>query len=466
MASEAKQHMSVTIVGHVDSGKSSCTGRLLYELGGISEREMEKLTKEADTLGKSSFKYAFYTDNTKEERARGITINATVKEFFTPNFHYTIIDCPGHKDFMKNMISGASQADVGVLLVPADGNFATSLAKGDKKAGEVKGQSREHARILNLLGVKQLIVCINKMDEQTAGYRKERYDEVKNEVVNVLTRVNWPKKFVDESVPIIPISAWQGDNLFKHSDKMPWWQGVDVKAVDGSIVNVKTLHDALDLFAKPPNRPIDKSLRVPLGSIHNIKGVGTVITGKVEQGIAQVGQEVIFLPSHTETKACSGKIFSIEMHHKPVEKGECGFNIGACIKGLDKDYMPKTGDIMILKSDTSLKTPKKFTAQVSILDHPGELKPGYCPIVHCRTAKAPCRMVKINWKMEKQGKIMAKMENPPFIKSGEMGEIVFEVDTKHPIIVDKFENCEVLARIAVMDGNEATMLGKVTNVEY
>lgn len=475
MASENKQHMSVVIVGHVDSGKSTTTGHLLYKLGNLTDRDKEKYQKIAEEYGKGSFVWAFVTDTTKEERSRGITINSTVKDFFTENYHYTIIDAPGHRDFMKNMISGASQADIGVIMVPADGNFATSIAKGDKKAGEVKGQTRQHAELLNLLGVKQIVVCVNKMDEATAGYRKERYEEIRNEMINMLTRVGWgaksknqplaPNVWVEKYVPIIPISGWMGDNLIEYSDKMPWWQGVDVTVLDGSVVKVRTLLDALNNFAKPPKRPIDKPLRVPLGSIHNIKGVGVVVTGKVEQGVAKVGQEVIFLPSHTDSKPCSGKIFSIEMHHKQVAQGECGFNVGMCIKGLEKGCMPKTGDVMILANDTTLKTPKRVIIECKVLDHPGELKPGYCPSLHCRTAKAPCRLTEIRWKIGKEtgGK---KLDNPPFVKANELACLVFEIDPKHPIVFEKFDNCEVLARVAVMDGNEATMLGKVVDVEY
>ena len=171
--SEGKEHLSIVICGHVDSGKSTTTGRLLFELGGIPEREVEKLKAEADALGKSSFAFAFYMDRQKEERERGVTISCTTKEFFTDKWHYTIIDAPGHRDFIKNMISGAAQADVALLMVPADGNFTTAIQKGNHKAGEVQGQTRQHARLLNLLGVKQLIVGVNKMDCDTAGYKKD-----------------------------------------------------------------------------------------------------------------------------------------------------------------------------------------------------------------------------------------------------------------------------------------------------
>eukprot|EP00178_Gracilaria_changii_P013825 TRINITY_DN388_c2_g1_i1.p1 TRINITY_DN388_c2_g1~~TRINITY_DN388_c2_g1_i1.p1 ORF type:complete len:467 (+),score=94.88 TRINITY_DN388_c2_g1_i1:70-1470(+) len=464
MSGEGKQHMSVVICGHVDSGKSTTTGHLLFELGGIPEREMEKLKTEAEQLGKSSFAFAFYMDKTKEERARGITIICTTKEFFTPNFHYTIIDAPGHRDFIKNMLSGAAQADVAVLMVPGDGNFTTSLAKGDHKTGEVKGQTREHARLINLLGVKQLIVAINKMDSDVAGYKQERYNEIRDEVKQVLIRVGWNKKFVEESVPIVPISGWMGDNLFKKSEKMPWWNGQKVKATDGSEINVVTLHDGLNEYAKYPKRPADKPLRMPVSGVHNIKGVGDVITGKIEQGSVKPGAEVVFLPSHTAANACAGKVFSIEMHHKSIGEAVCGDNVGLCVKGLNKDYKPQVGDVMILKTDKSLGAVKRFTVQVQVLDHPGELKVGYTPIVHCRTAKAPCKLVELQWKMGKETG-NAKLEQPQGIKANEMGCLVFEVNPKHPIVVDSFQSTEVLGRIAIMEGNAAVMLGKVTNVE-
>ena len=463
-SNENKQHVSVVICGHVDSGKSTTTGHLLFELGGISPRDMEKMKKEADEMGKGSFCYAFFMDKTKEERSRGITILCTTKDFYTPKYHYTIIDAPGHRDYMKNAISGASQADVAVLMVPADGNFAVSLAKGDHKS-EVKGQTRSHAELLNLLGVKQLIVGVNKMDCDLAGYSESRFNEVKDEVINTLVKVGWKKEFIQQSVPIIPISGWQGDNLFKKSDKMPWWNGVDTKCLDGTTCHIETLHDALDNYVKIPNRPVNKPVRMPVSGVHKIRGVGDVITGKVEQGTVRTGMEVVFLPTHTDTLACTGKVFSIEMHHRSVPEAECGFNVGLCIKGLNKDYLPKTGDVMVLKSDSTLRTPKRFVCQVQMLDHPGELKPGYCPIIYCRTAKAPCKMVEIRWKKGKETG-NKQVDNPPFIKTNEMACIVFEVDPKHPIVVDKFDSTEVLGRVAVMDGNQCVMLGRITDVEY
>merc|ERR1712078_805150 len=224
-----KKHLSIVICGHVDSGKSTTTGRLLFELGGIPEREMTKLNEEAQALGKSSFAFAFYMDRCKEERARGVTIQCTTKEFYTDKWHYTIIDAPGHRDFIKNMISGAAQADVALLMVPADGNFTTAIQKGDIKSAEIQGQTRAHARLLNLLGVKQLLVGVNKMDSDVASYKEERYREISEEMGHMLVKVGWKDDFVKNQVPILPISGWEGDNLIAKSTNMPWWQGVTIK---------------------------------------------------------------------------------------------------------------------------------------------------------------------------------------------------------------------------------------------
>ena len=255
MATEGKEHLSIVICGHVDSGKSTTTGRLIFELGGIPEREIEKLRAEADALGKSSFAFAFYMDRQKEERERGVTISCTTKEFFTDNWHYTIIDAPGHRDFIKNMISGAAQADVALLMVPADGNFTTAIQKGNHKAGEVQGQTRQHARLINLLGVKQLIVGVNKMDCDTAGYKQERYEEIRNEMKNMLMKVGWKKDYVEKCVPVLPISGWQGDNLIKKTTNMGWWSGVDVidYEMKGTKHHIDTLLDVLNgMVTKPP----------------------------------------------------------------------------------------------------------------------------------------------------------------------------------------------------------------------
>merc|ERR1711976_170924 len=278
------EHLSIVICGHVDSGKSTTTGRLIFELGGIPERDMEKLKAEADRLGKSSFAFAFYMDRQKEERERGVTIACTTKEFYTDKWHYTIIDAPGHRDFIKNMITGASQADVALIMVPADGNFTAAIAKGNHKAGEIQGQTRQHSRLINLLGVKQIAWGCNKMK-------------------SMLVKVGWKKDMVEKGIPFLPISGWMGDNLLKMEDhkgtkNMDWWNGCDVD-VEGTKIHVDTLYDFLDKVCKVPTRPSSAPMRMPISGIYKIKGVGDVLAGRVEQGVVKPGEEVIFLPTHT-----------------------------------------------------------------------------------------------------------------------------------------------------------------------
>jgi len=458
---DGKQHISIVVCGHVDAGKSTTTGRLIFELGGIPEREMVKLREEADRLGKSSFAFAFYMDRQKEERERGVTISCTTKEFFTPTKHYTVVDAPGHRDFIKNMLTGASQADVALLMVPADGNFTTSIARGDHKAGEVQGQTRQHAVLINLLGVKQLLVGVNKMDCDVAKYTQARYEEIRNEMKEMLVKIGWKKEFIDESVPIVPISGWIGDNLITQSANMPWWTGVDVKTVGGTKVHVHTVLDVLEKAVEIPKRITDKPMRMPVSGIYKIKGVGDVVTGRVEQGKVEPGAEVVFIPTHAPSTPCTGKIFTVEMHHKSVPQALAGDNVGLNVKGLVKENMPRVGDVMILKTDDTLGRAEKFTSQVQVLNHPGELKVGYTPVGFVRTGRSALKMTEIKWKLGKETG-NKKAENPNNLKANEMAEVVFE--PQQPFVVDNFKNCEGLGRVAIMEGGGVVMLGKIVDV--
>jgi elongation factor 1-alpha len=360
------------------------------------------------------------------------------------------------------MISGAAQADVALLMVPADGNFATAIQKGDVKSAEIQGQTRAHARLLNLLGVKQLLVGVNKMDTDIADYKESRFKEISEEMKHMLTKVGWKDEFVKKSVPIIPLSGWKGDNLISKSDKMQWWNGIDVKNSSGNNVHVHTLLDALNDLCGLPDRKTNANLRVPISGIYKIKGVGDVLTGRIEQGILKPGDEVVFLPTHTATLPCQGKVFSVEMHHKRVEQALPGDNVGMNIKGLEKNNMPRAGDVMIVKTDLSLRPVAHFTAQIQTLDNiPNEIKAGYSPIGFVRCGHAACKINAINWKVGKEtaGK---KLESPHSLKANEMAEVSFE--PIKPLVVDTFQNCEGLSRIAFLEGNSAVMLGKILTV--
>jgi elongation factor 1-alpha len=361
------------------------------------------------------------------------------------------------------MISGAAQADVALLMVPADGNFTTAIQKGDHKAGEVQGQTRQHARLINLLGVKQLIIGVNKMDCSVAEYKEARYVEIRDEMKLMLTRVGWKKDFVAANLPVIPISGWMGDNIIKKSTNMAWWNGCEATNQANKKVTVCTLLDALEHFTTLPERKDDAAMRMPVSGIYNIKGVGNVITGRVEQGVVTPGQEVVFLPTHTASKSCAGKVFTVEMHHKRVETAHTGDNVGLNVKNLDKENMPRVGDVMVLKTDQTIKVCKSFVAQIQTLDIPNEVKIGYSPIGFVRCGRSACKMAKINWKIGKEtgGK---KAEDPHALKANEAAEVVFE--PLHPLVVQSFKDCEGLSRIAFLDSNTAVMLGKITAVEY
>ena len=454
MSEADKQHISLVVCGHVDAGKSTTTGHLIFKLGGISEREMQKLQSEADHLGKSSFAFAYYMDKDKAERERGVTINCTTKEFFTESYHYTIVDAPGHRDYVKNMITGAGQADVALLLVPAEqGGFETAIARGDHSAGEVQGQTRQHARLLGLLGIEKLIVGVNKMD--SVDWSEQRFNEIKEEMTKMITLANFKPK----QVAFIPYSGFRGENLVEKTDKMPWYTGWKANLNKDTVVEGYTLYDALEKLVKPPKRHPEKSLKIPINGIYKIKGVGDVITGRIEQGTLTAGDVCRVVP-----RGLSGiKVFSIEMHHKTWPNAKPGDNIGMNMKGLDKANMPKVGDVITLEKEPLCEPVESFVAQVVVQDHPGQLKIGFSPCVHARTAKSACKMSKINWKMgKKTGN--EKQNDPPFLEKGETAEVEFI--PQQLIYLEDFESCPGMGRVAVMDSNQLVMLGKVMSVKY
>jgi elongation factor 1-alpha len=373
------------------------------------------------------------------------------------------------------MISGASQADVALLMVPANmGGFEKSIAKGNHKKGIIQGQTRQHARLCHLLGIEQLIVGVNKMDDPSVSWAEARYKEIKTEVDKMLTKIGFKTK----KIPFIPMSGFKGDNLSHKSENMPWYEGFSVQSADKKVkekITGVTLIDALEKVVKPPKRPVKKVFRMPVSGVYKIKGVGDVITGRIEQGTITQGVKVKFYPM-----LVPGTVFSIEMHHKTVPEAIAGDNVGLNIKGLKKESMPRVGDVMAIddpKLDPSPpRAAQQFTALVFVQDHPGQLKcstgfdeksqtwkGGFTPSIHIRTAKAPCQMIKINWK---SGKATSghQVEDPQFIEAGDQAEIVLL--PKMPLVVQTFNECKPLGRIAAMDSNSLIMLGKVTEVIY
>merc|ERR1711903_335448 len=286
-------------------------------------------------------------------------------------------------------------------------------------------------------------------------------DEIGNEMKSTLIKVGWKKDFIEKNTPVMPISGWMGDNLLKKSENMKWWAGMPA-VVGKETIQCDTLYDVFDKFFRVPERPTSAPMRMPISGIYKIKGVGDVLAGRVEQGIVKPNEEVIFLPTHTASNPCTGKVFSVEMHHTRVDFANPGDNVGLNIKGLVKENMPRSGDVMVYKKDTSLGQTRSFDAQIQVLDIPNEIKCGYSPIAFVRCGHSACRITKLGWKMGKEtgGK---KMEDPHSLKSNEMAECTFE--PQQPLVCDTFKNCEGLSRVAFMDGNGVVMLGKVTNCE-
>jgi len=426
-----KTHINLVVIGHVDSGKSTTTGHLIYKLGGIDKRTIEKFEKESSDMGKSSFKYAWVLDKLKAERERGITIDIALWQFETPKYHYTVIDAPGHRDFIKNMITGTSQADVALLVVPADaGGFEGAFSK--------EGQTREHALLAFTLGVKQMIVGINKMD--AAQYKEARFKEIKDEVQGYIKKIGYQVK--DDKVPFVAISGFMGDNMVEKSTNMSWYKGI-------------TLVEALDQM-QPPKRPSDKALRLPLQDVYKIGGIGTVPVGRVETGIIKAGMIVDFAPVGITTE-----VKSVEMHHEQVPEAAPGDNVGFNIKNVAvKDL--KRGYVASDSKKDPAKQANRFTAQVIILSHPGQIKNGYTPVLDCHTAHIASKFDKIVKKMDKRsGKVLE--EDPQSIKNGDAAMI--EIVPSKPMCVEALTDYAPLGRFAVRDMKKTVAVGIIKSVE-
>jgi elongation factor 1-alpha len=425
-----KVHINIVVIGHVDSGKSTTTGHLIYKCGGIDKRTIEKFEKEASEMGKGSFKYAWVLDKLKAERERGITIDIALWKFETDKYHFTIIDAPGHRDFIKNMITGTSQADVAVLIVASgEGEFEAGISKN--------GSTREHALLAFTLGVKQIIVAINKMDDKSVNYSQKRYEEIKTEVSAYLKKVGYKV----EDVPFVPISGWQGDNMIEASPNTPWYKG-------------PTLIAALDNVT-PPKRPVDKPLRLPLQDVYKIGGIGTVPVGRVETGIIKPGQVVTFAPANLTTE-----VKSVEMHHTAMPEAVPGDNVGFNVKNVAvKDL--RRGFVCGDSKNDPPKEAEDFTAQVIVLNHPGQISNGYAPVLDCHTAHIACRFAEIETKIDRRsGKELEKL--PKAIKTGDAA-IVRMVPSK-PMCVEAFSEYPPLGRFAVRDMRQTVAVGVIKKV--
>jgi elongation factor 1-alpha len=415
--------INIMSAGHVDAGKSTLIGRLLFDSGAVREDQLRKLKDLAKELKKETFEFAFLMDRLKEERERGLTIDIMHTPFQSKKYYYTIIDCPGHRDFVKNMITGASQADAAILVVSA-------------KTGEgIQEQTKEHTWLMRVLGISQLVVAINKMD--TINYDEKKFNELVGEIKKLLQSVG----FKVDKIPFVPVSAFVGDNIFKKSDKTQWYKG-------------PTLVDAMDSTITPPEQPIDKPLRVPIQDVYSITGVGTVPVGRVDSGILKVNDKIVFMPS-----GAVGEVKSIEMFHKQQTEARPGDNVGFNVRGIGKGDV-KRGDVCGHTNNPPTVV-KEFTAQIIVLEHPTVVTAGYTPVFHCGTASIACKIEEIIAKIDPKTGAVIK-EHPDFIKTGDSARI--KVVPSKPMVAEKQSDIPQLAKFAIRDMGKTVAAGIVLDV--
>ena len=418
---KSKPHLNIVFVGHVDHGKSTTVGRLLLDSGHIEQHVIDGNEKLAAEMGKAGFGFAYVMDGLKEERERGITIDVAHKEFFTPNYYFTVIDAPGHRDFVKNMITGTSQADAAVLCVAADDG--------------VNAQTKEHAFLARVLGVQQLIVNVNKMDISGVDYSQEKYDSVVTEVTGLLKMAG----FKTDEIPFIPCAALAGDNVFNKSENMPWYNGM-------------TLFEAIDNIEMPP-KPTDRPLRLPIQDVYKISGIGTVPVGKIETGVLNVGKTVVFNPSQQ-----TAEVKSIEMHHTNVDKAEPGDNVGFNVRGLAATDI-RRGDVAGYTDNAPMfvRHDETFVGQIQLMDIPKAIGSGYTPVFHAHTSQVAVRFVDL---LENS---KTKEANPPFLKTGDAALVRF-MPTK-PMAIEQMDAFPELARFAIRDMGKTVAAGVCMKVE-
>ena len=421
-----KPHMNLAVIGHVDHGKSTLVGRLLYETGVIEPHIIDEYKKQAEEKGKGTFEFAWVMDNLKEERERGLTIDVAHRRFDTKNFYFTIVDCPGHRDFIKNMITGASQADAAVLVVDV---------KDRSENGELMPQTKEHAILSWTLGINQLIVGINKMD--VVNYDKAKYEGAKDLVSTMLKRLG----FKLDAITFLPISGFKGDNVAARGDKLSWFDGA-------------TLLETLDKL-KLPDKPTKLPLRIPVQDVYTITGVGTVPVGRVETGTIKRGDKVVFNPEGN-----AGEVKSIEMHHEEIDEAVPGDNIGWNVRGIGKNDI-RRGDVCG-PADNPPTVVDEFTAQVIVLQHPGVITAGYTPVFHCHTAQVACTITELKKKLDPSSGGV-KEENPDFIKTGDAA--IIQVKPTRPMVIEKFKEIPQLGRFAIRDMGTTIAAGMVIDIK-
>ncbi|XP_057416478.1 uncharacterized protein LOC130711054 isoform X3 [Lotus japonicus] len=429
---DALSQLNLAIVGHVDSGKSTLSGRLLHLLGRISPKEMHKYEKEAKLQGKGSFAYAWALDESSEERERGITMTVAVAYFDTKKYHVVVLDSPGHKDFVPNMISGATQADAAILVIDA------SLGAFEAGMDGSKGQTREHAQLIRSFGVDQVIVAVNKMD--AVGYSENRFDFIRQQLGSFLRTCG----FKESSLSWIPMSVMENQNLVaspKDTDFKNWYSG-------------PYLLEAIDSL-QPPIREFSKPLLMPICDVIKSTTLGQISAcGKLEAGALRSGSKVLVMPS-----AVAGTVRSLERDSNVCNIARAGDNVAVTLHGIDGSHV-MAGDVLC-HPDYPVAVAKHLELKVLVLDGANPILVGAQSEFHIHHAKQPARVSRILSVLDpKTGKVTKK--SPRCLTAKQSA--VIEVTLQEPVCVVEFSTCKALGRVSLRSLGRTIAVGLVTRI--
>uniref|UniRef100_A0A0B8RUJ0 HBS1-like protein n=1 Tax=Philothamnus irregularis TaxID=1899461 RepID=A0A0B8RUJ0_9SAUR len=426
-----KHLLNLVVIGHVDAGKSTLMGHLLYLLGNVNKRTMHKYEQESKKAGKASFAYAWVLDETGEERERGVTMDVGMTKFETKTKIITLMDAPGHKDFIPNMITGAAQADVAVLVVDA--------SRGEFEAGfETGGQTREHGLLVRSLGVTQLAVAVNKMDQ--VNWQQERFQEIVNKLGQFLKQAG----FKESDVAYIPTSGLGGENLVtksQTSELAKWYTG-------------KCLLEQIDSF-KPPQRSVDKPFRLCVSDVFKDQGSGFCVTGKIEAGYVQVGERLLVMPPN---ETCTVK--GIALHEQPVDWAAAGDHISLTLTGMDIIKI-NVGCIFCCPKEP-IKTCTRFRARVLIFNIEIPITKGFPVLLHFQTVSEPATIRKLLSVLHKSTGEVAK-KKPKCLTKGQ--NALIELQTQRPIALELYKDFKELGRFMLRYGGSTIAAGVVVEIK-
>lgn len=413
--------INVVFTGHIDHGKSTLIGRIFHEYGVLSTKIMDRLGRHAKALGKFSSRFAFFTDTRLDERERGISIDLSFKSLETPKNKLTIIDAPGHTKYTKNLISGIAAADASVLVIDTKETVSKGLAP----------QTVEHLILLKALGIESLIVAVNKID--TVDYDQDFYEHCKLEIEKFCNKIRYDTGTI---ISFVPVSAIDGDNVLKLSEKTSWYKG-------------PSLMDSMDSIGIPAfntNFP----LRMPILRTFNVRGVGTVLSGKIEMGQVKSGDQVAIVP-YPGSVATRVKVKSIQRQSRKIDSASLGDYVGVLITKQEKGFMArmvKKGAILCSFSSQP-HIAGNFIAEVEVVDHPAGISVGYTPYIHVHQAAMPCRITKI-LSINNIPTIKDNVEQKVKINKGDTA--IVRIKPLKPLVIEPVLEIPRLGKFALRDG--------------